>query len=316
MKLLFGHGYLGSRITRLWRDAGQQVRIATRGFGGAKRLHRTFGDYFPLIANVCDRGTLKQLSQAETVVYSVGYDRNPSNISKPDAKVPSIHDVYAGGVKNVLDALGESCAKTGAEPPLFIYISSTGVYGDAGGDWVDEQTECRPTREGGKASLAAEQVLAAHPLGAKSVVLRLAGIYGPDRIPRREPLMRGEPIDAPADGYLNLIHVDDAARTVLAVEKKFADYHSSDNQLSLPQTYCVSDGNPGLRREYYTELARLLNAPEPTFSAPCPTSPAAQRAASDKRISNAKLLREIGVELAYPSFREGLAAIVKGDSSL
>lgn len=312
MKLLFGHGYLGSRITQLWRGEKQDYRIASRGTGQAANLHHNFGEWHRLIANVCDPRTLTNLPKAETVVYSVGYERNSKNTSSVDAKVPSILDVYAGGVKNVLDALEKQVAETGAEPPLFIYISSTGVYGDAGGGWVDERTECRPTREGGKASLAAEQVIANHPLGKKSIVLRLAGIYGPDRIPRREPLLRGEPIDAPADGYLNLIHVEDAARVVVAAEKKFADYHSSDNQPSLPQTYCVSDGMPGLRREYYTELARLLNAPEPTFTAPCPTSPAALRAESDKRISNAKLVRDLGVEFAYPSFREGLAAIVGG----
>ena len=104
----------------------------------------------------------------------------------------------------------DSCLLT--PDPLLLYISSTGVYGDADGEWVDETTPCRPAREGGKACLAAEQVLAEHPLGKRSVVLRPAGIYGPDRIIRAEALRRGEPIDAPADGYLNLIHVDDLDR--------------------------------------------------------------------------------------------------------
>lgn len=308
MKLLFGHGYLGSRAAQLWRAAGERAAIVTRDAGKAKQLHRA-GEYQLLVADVCNRNSLRNLPTADTVVFAVGYDRKTSHHA-PNTPAPSIHDVYAGGVKNVLDALGESIANSGAEPPLFIYISSTGVYGDADGDWVDETTECRPVREGGKACLAAEQVIAAHPLGAKSIVLRLAGIYGPDRIPRREPLLKGEPIDAPADGYLNLIHVDDAARIVLAAEKKSSDYQRPDNQFALPQTYCVSDGRPSVRREYYSELARLLNAPEPRFTPPCPDSPAAQRAASDKRISNAKLVRDLGVEFAYPSYREGLAAIV------
>lgn len=312
MKLLFGHGYLGSRVARLWREAGSPVTIVTRSEEKAAAL-RAEG-YGAIVADVCDPSSLRSLPSAETVLFTVGYDRKASHTA-----APSIHDVYAGGVKNVLDAIAARVVIDGAEWPLFLYISSTGVYGDADGDWVDERTECRPTREGGKACLAAEQVLAAHPWAVQSsIVLRLAGIYGPGRIPRREPLLRGEPIDAPADGFLNLIHVDDAARTVLAVEKTFAensraDYQSADNQLRLPQTYCVADGRPGLRREYYTELARLLNAPEPRFTAACPDSPAAQRAASDKRISSAKLLGEIGVELQYPSFREGLAAIVAAE---
>ncbi|MCE9604625.1 MAG: SDR family oxidoreductase [Planctomycetia bacterium] len=291
MKLLFGHGYLGSRVARLWREAGSPVTVVTRSEEKARELRND--GYGAIVADVGDPRSLAHLPPAETVLFTVGYDRKSSQTA-------SIHDVYAGGVGNVLAAL----ASTGSSAPAkFIYISSTGVYGDAEGDWVDERTECRPVREGGKACLAAEQAIAAHPLGANAVVLRLAGIYGPGRIPRREPLLRGEPIDAPADGYLNLIHVDDAARVAVAVE-----------QARTPATYCVADGRPGLRREYYGELARLLNAPEPKFAAPCLDSPAALRAASDKRISNAKLLREIDCELRFPSFREGLAAIVAMDS--
>ncbi|MBA4017879.1 MAG: NAD(P)-dependent oxidoreductase [Pirellula sp.] len=293
MKLLFGCGYLGWRVARLWRDAGDEVVVVTRDEAKAEQL-RSDG-FRALTADVCEPATLRDLPPAETVLYAVGFDRR-------SATTRSIGEVYAGGVGNVLDALSAAAsAQPGSPTPLFIYISSTGVYGDAVGDWVDEDSPCRPLREGGKACLAAEEVLAAHPLGADSVVLRLAGIYGPGRIPRADALRRGEPIDAPADGYLNLIHVDDAAHTVLAVERGVAP----------PRTYCVADGRPPFRREYYAELARLLGAPAPTFVEPTADSPAAARAAADKRISNARLLREIGVDFQYPSYREGLAAIVR-----
>jgi nucleoside-diphosphate-sugar epimerase len=101
-----------------------------------------------------------------------------------------------------------------------IYISSVGVYGPSDGDWVDESTPCEPHREGGKASLAAEQVLAGHALGRRGLILRLAGIYGPGRIPLAEKIRKGEPLPVSPEGYLNLIHVDDAARVVLAAEEK------------------------------------------------------------------------------------------------
>jgi nucleoside-diphosphate-sugar epimerase len=187
--------------------------------------------------------------------------------------------------------------------PRVIYISSTGVYGQVEGEWVDESTPCRPTREGGRAALAAEEVLRGHPLGQCSVVLRLAGIYGPDRIPRAGDIVAGRPIDAPAEGFLNLIHVEDAARIVVA---------AAERDLSLPALYCVTDGHPTFRRDYYTELARLLSAPPPMFSPPDEKSHARQRAGSDKRVSNRRMMSELAVELAYPSFREGLAAIVRG----
>jgi hypothetical protein len=74
--------------------------------------------------------------------------------------------------------------------------------------------------------------------------------------------------------------------------------------------YTVSDGRPSQRREYYEELARLLGAPRPNFIEPAPDSPAAMRAESNKRVSNARMLAELGIELRHPSYREGLAAIV------
>ena len=313
MKLLFGCGYLGSRVAALWQAAGERVTIVTRDPDKAEALR--LRGYEALVADVCEPATLQSLPEAETVLFTVGYDRRTPQ--------RSIGEVYAQGVRNVLDAVqgsgfrvqgsNDSTPLPNAEPrtsnpePLFIYVSSTGVYGDADGDWVDETTSCRPLREGGKACLAAEEAIANHHLAPRSVVLRLAGIYGPDRIPRGDALRRGEPIDAPADGYLNLIHVDDAAQVVLAVEQAAAA-----GKVATPQTYCVSDGHPGLRREYYAELARLLEAPPPRFVEPSPSSPAAARAAADKRISNAKLLKDIRPTLRYPSFREGLAAIIRG----
>ena len=77
-----------------------------------------------------------------------------------------------------------------------------------------------------------------------------------------------------------------------------------------PHVFCVSDGSPVRRGDYYAEVARLIGAAPPTFTAPPPDSPAAARAGSDRRLSNAKLRRELGVELAYPSYRGGLASIL------
>ena len=309
MKLLFGCGYLGSRVARSWRDAGDAVTVVTRSPVKAETLRRE--GYSAIVADVADPATLGALPRAETVLFAVGYDRK-----SPTAR--SIEEVYAGGVKNVADAVQfgirnkEFGAPTASTPelrtpnsPLIIYISSTGVYGDADGDWVDEATTPRPIREGGRACLAAERVLAEHPLAARSIVLRPAGIYGPDRIPRADALRRGEPIDAPPDGWLNLIHVDDLTQVVLDVERL-----SLAGRIELPRSYCVSDGRPVERREYYGELARLLGAPPPRFVEPEAACRAVLRAAADKRISNARLRLEIAPKFTHPSFREGLAAIV------
>jgi nucleoside-diphosphate-sugar epimerase len=235
------------------------------------------------VADVNDRSSLASLPKVSTLLWAVGFDRSAGR---------TIDEVYVAGLRNVLEML------PGVE--RVIYVSSTGVYGDAAGDWVDEQTPCRPTRPGGIACLRAEELLAADRLGYRSIVLRMAGIYGPGRVPRSEAIQSGEPIAAPADGYLNLIHVDDAAQVVLSAER----------DPPLPRTYVVSDGHPVERREYYRELARLLGAPEPQFITPDANTPAAERAAADKRVSNRRMLEELSVTLRYPSYREGLVQIV------
>jgi nucleoside-diphosphate-sugar epimerase len=148
--------------------------------------------------------------------------------------------------------------------------------------------------------LAGEQVLQSSRFSSKAIILRMAGIYGPGRIPRSADLVAGRPIDVPEHGWLNLIHVDDAARIVLLAEQRALP----------PQTYVVSDGHPVQRADYYRELARLLNAPSPKFIASPGDSPAAERAASDKRVNPQKMFAELRPALSYPHYRAGLAGIV------
>jgi nucleoside-diphosphate-sugar epimerase len=278
--LIFGGGYLGSRVAALWRAEGREVHVVTRSAQRAA-LWEAEG-YRPHVADVTRPETLAGLPAAATVLFAVGFDR---------ASGRSIGEVYAGGLANALAALGEA-------PRRFIYISSTGVYGPGDGGWVDEGTPCRPDREGGRACLAAEQALAASPLGPRSIVLRLAGLYGPGRIPRSADLLAGKPLAVRPDTHLNLIHVDDAARIVLLAERAAA-----------PRTYVVSDGHPALRADYFAELARLLGAPPPAF-APPPDGAPPERGSSDRRVNSARLVRELAPVFRFPSYREGLAAIV------
>jgi len=298
-RIIFGCGYLGLRTARLWRDSGHPVIAATRS---ASRLAEFSGEVIGgFQADVTRPETLDDLRafnalnrvagvKLEAALYAVGFDRSAG---------VDIHTLYAGGLKNVLAALPATVNRV-------IYISTTGVYGSAEGGWVDEQTLPDPKRDGGKASLAAEQVLAAHALGRRSAILRLAGIYGPGRVPHIEQLRAGEPIAAPSTGWLNLIHVDDAAASVVAVDQWLAHRAEADG----PHVFCVSDGAPVVRGDYYGEVARLLGAPAPQFVSPPADSPAAARAAADRRVRSDKLMHTIGVQLTYPSYREGLAAIL------
>ncbi|TWT86857.1 NAD dependent epimerase/dehydratase family protein [Pseudobythopirellula maris] len=277
-RLIFGCGYLGERVARRWLAAGDLVTVVTRS---AQRAAGFASDGLsPFVADVTQPDTLAGLPAADTVLYAVGFDR---------AAGPSVVETYAGGLSNVIAALK-------AEPERLIYASTTGVYGDAAGGWIDETTPTGPGREGARASLAAECVLTASPLAGRSVRLRLAGLYGPGRVPYLRALSDGEPIAAPAEGYLNLIHADDAAAVVVA---------AADGP-QTPSLLCVSDGSPVVRREYYSEAARLVGGPPPQFTAPDPDSPRAARAAVNRRVRNTRLVAALGFSPVYPSYREGL----------
>ncbi len=283
-KLIFGCGYLGGRVARLWHQAGHVVHVVTRSERRADEL--AGAGYRPIVADVCDAASLADLPSAETVLFAVGYDR---------AGRAAIGDVYAGGLRSALDALA-------GVPEQIIYTSSTGVYGQADGETVDEDSPTVPLREGGRACLAAEEVLAAHRLSPSGIVLRLAGIYGPGRVPFLDQIRTGQPILVPQEGHLNLIHVDDAAAVVLAVEAR----------AKPPRTYCVSDGHPVVRREYYGEVARVVGAAQPIFGAARADAAVSARASTDKRVCNDSLRADLGVSLAYPTYREGLRAILGG----
>jgi nucleoside-diphosphate-sugar epimerase len=280
-KLVIGCGYLGLRVARRWLAQGDRVFALTRKPERAEEL-RDLG-IIPLIGDLTDPASLPRLPVARTVLFAVGHDRSSGK---------SIREVYVGGLAAALAALPESVER-------LIYISSTGVYGQSDGEIIDEDSPCQPARESGLACLEAEQTLRRHPLGGRGIVLRLAGIYGPGRIPLVKNVLQNEPITALESARLNLIHVDDAVEAVLAAEQR----------VEPPRLYVVSDGHPCRRSEFYGELARLLEAPPPRFAAPADDSGRAQRG-GDRHIDNARMLRDLGVPLRFPSYREGLRAIV------
>ena len=235
----------------------------------------------PLVLDVTETSTVEQLKPIEfdTVVVAVGMDRK---------RYDSVHNVYVGGLNNVLQNLNHKVGQ-------LIYVSSTGVYGDFGGAWVDESSPTEPQRDGGKACLAAEQLLQDSPFANRATILRMAGLYGNERVPTRTAVESKQWNKLSATGYLNLIHVDDAVSAVCAVTEK--SFHG--------ETFLVADSSPTLRREYYQHLADMFElGPIPwTEATPDPNS----RGSSSKRISNEKLLKRTGLKLAHPDFRSGLS---------
>ena len=279
-KLVVGCGYLGQRVARFWRDSGDTVHVVTRSSRQANQWKDQ--GFLPIVQDITHPQGVDAWPEAETVLFAVGYDRSSGK---------TIDDVYVNGLRNVLETL--------PVPQRMIYISTTGVYGQTDGQWVDEQSECVPTRAGGIACLRAEQLIENSPFAPAAVVLRLAGIYGDGRVPRKNEILAGKPIPA-SSGFLNLIHVEDAARIIVEIERCRSASHR----------YIVSDNQPVLRTDYYAEVARILNAPRPQFDTPDPQSPAGLRATTDKRVSARKLIGELKYRFLYPSFREGLRQIL------
>lgn len=306
-RLIVGCGYLGQRVARLWREQGDVVYAVTRSHQRADEF-RAQG-WRPVIADILDPvaiaaavgNAIRTADSLATVLFAVGYDRHAN---------ASIREVYVDGLRNVCDALGDRANRLRS----FVYISSTGVYGRVDGDWVDESSPCVPTRDGGRACLEAEQRLREGSWSDRVIILRCAGLYGPGRTPLAAAIQAGEPIAAPADGFLNLIHIDDAADIAVWAA----------DRLPAPDLLNVADGHPVVRREYYEELARILQAPPPVFAPPSPitaspisasatgaaaTRVAATRAAGgDKRVRSDRLLAKFPRPLRYPSYREGLRA--------
>jgi nucleoside-diphosphate-sugar epimerase len=203
--------------------------------------------------------------------------------------------VYVDGLQNVLDRLSPLVTR-------LVYASSTGVFGQTGGEWVDETSATCPLHESGQVCLEAEGRIEAwgqarSPVVA-TVILRYAGLYGPGRIVRRAALERGEAITGDPEKFLNMIHIDDAAGAALAA-------------LRAPQAepmYVVSDDRPVTRLEYYSRMASLVGAPVPRFQTPAPGSPESARDATNKRISNRRIKSGLALRLIYPDITTGLAA--------
>jgi nucleoside-diphosphate-sugar epimerase len=277
-KLVIGCGYLGGRVAGQWLSQGHEVYATTRSERRADEL-RHLG-VKPVRYDVLDLASLPPLPRADTVVHSIALDRTSGR---------TMRDLYVGGLTNLLSLL--------PKPRRFLYVGSTGVYGQEDGGRVDEDSATEPKDASGKVVLEAEQAL--RQMFPEAVVLRFAGIYGPGRILREQAIRQGEPIAGDPDRWLNLIHVEDGAGAVLAAE--------ANGQAG--ETYNVSDGHPVRRREFYSTLARLLGAPEPRF---VPPEGNASHERANRRIGNRRLMEDLGLPLRYRSYEVGLVESLTG----
>ncbi|WFU74333.1 SDR family oxidoreductase [Bradyrhizobium sp. CB2312] len=222
------------------------------------------------------RETVKRISEAEVLLISI-----PPG-STGDPAISAFRDVLAAGRRKV------------------VYLSTIGVYGDHAGGWVDESTPPQAALERTRMRVAAEQAWT-DATGGDAVILRLAGIYGPGRnalVTLRAGTARR--IIKPGQVF-NRIHVDDIASTIMAAV-----------QCQGGGIWNVCDDEPAPPQDVIAYAAQLMNVappPEEAFETAEMSAMARSFYASSARVSSAKLKQELGVALAYPTYRHGLDAL-------
>lgn len=257
-------------------------------------------------------GTSREMSKAADLAAR-GYDLHVFDGSAPlaDASVlvPATHLLVSVPADEAADpVLRWHGADIAALPNLkwLGYLSTTGVYGDRGGDWVDEQSELRPSqaRSRRRADAEAGWLDLWRSRGVPVHVFRLAGIYGPGRN-QLEGLRRGtaKRIVKPGQVFCR-IHVDDIAAVL---EASIARPHPG-------AIYNVADDEPAPPQEVVSYAATLLGQappPEIPFDAAQMTPMAASFYADNRRVRNDRIKHELGVQLRYPTYREGLRALAR-----
>ncbi|WP_428267463.1 NAD-dependent epimerase/dehydratase family protein [Haliangium sp.] len=287
--VIVGCGYTGLRLARRLLGAGARVWATRRESVAVDQLGHALG------------------AGAEVRALDLDDDRGLAALAgwmPRSARV--VHAAPPGQPAGAGErALVAACAEAGAG--RIVYLSSTGVYGPGDGAWVDEDVPVGPTSSRGQARLEAESALlaTAREHGIEAVALRVAGIYGPGRgVPTR--LHRGDyRVIGDGSTYVSRVHVDDLVAIVVAAA----------TAERLPRSiYNVADDRPETSRVIGDEVAALLGVPPPP-SVPLTEVPPwiATMMRANRRISNRRLKAELGIELAYPSWREGVRQIMAED---
>lgn len=279
--LIAGCGYVGTALGQLLTTAGHRVWGIRRSAAGLPSMIRH------LAADLTNPETLQDLpSNLDVVVYTAAAD-GPEEAAYRAA--------YVDGVRHLLEAL----VHQRQSPRRVLFTSSTAVYPQSNGAWVDETTPTEPRHFTGKTLLEGERLLANGPFPA--TILRLAGIYGPERtslIARVRAGLATYRQGAPL--YTNRIHRDDCAGAL-------------HHLMTLPEpelVYLGVDHQPAAQCEVLRWLAQQLGAPEPRMDTAADTN--SRRHRTNKRCSNARLLAS-GYVFQYPTYRQGYTAVLAAE---
>jgi nucleoside-diphosphate-sugar epimerase len=270
--LLAGCGYVGTALGLELCRSGHEV------FALSRHPQRLPADFNRIEADLRDPSTLTSLpASVDFAVFSA---------SAGEASDEAYRKTYVEGLSNLLGALEHN-------PSLrrVFFTSSTAVYAQKDGEWVDEGSPTEPSHYSGRRTLQAEEVALNSP--APTTVLRCSGIYGPGRT-RLVDALRAGTLRLPAeDHFTNRIHRDDIA---------FALLHLIENAIAADRVV-LSDDDPAPYSEVVAWLAQRLGVPLPPVDPNAPT----RLRGGNKRCNNQRL-HALGYALRFPSYREGYAA--------
>jgi nucleoside-diphosphate-sugar epimerase len=275
--LVAGCGWLGTAVGRALVARGDRVTGIRRDAGRAAALG-TLG-IEPLALDLTAPGAAGRLPPDVDAVVACQSAGDDGEAAYRAAYLEANRTLLRHGERRPLRAL--------------VYTGSTGVFGQRDGGDVEEGTPPQPSGQNAAVLAEAERlVLSAAESGVPARIVRLSGLYGPGRAGLVDRIRAGRLGLGPGDdAWMNFCHLEDAAAFVLAAldrGRAGAVYHGSD-------------AHPARRREVVTWVAERLGVPPPRASAGPP--------GPNRRILSVRTRSELGVSLAFPSFREGFAAL-------
>jgi nucleoside-diphosphate-sugar epimerase len=272
--LIAGCGYVGQAAADLFHAAGWAVEAWTRSAASAASLSTK--PYRLRGIDISQRVELPECSLA-----GAGFDAVIHCASSRGGDADTYRQLYLDGARNLLEGFPGS---------KLLFTSSTSVYAQNDAAWVTEESETKPTRDTGRILLEAE----ASVLDRGGIVVRLAGIYGPERSALLTKFLAGTAIlDLDNDRFVNQVHRDDIASALFLLMNREADGG---------EIYNVVDDEPILQSECYRWLAQMLNRALPPIGK---SKQQRKRGDSNKRVSNAKL-RRLGWTPQYPTFADAM----------
>jgi|SRR5579862_1560948 len=271
--LLAGSGFLGGETARLFREAGWDVIALARSSAGPSVL-------------ACDITVESALEELRGRIGGVDAILHCASSGRGGAE--EYRRIYLLGAQNLLRTFG---------PAPFLFTSSTSVYAQTDGSWVDEDSPAEPARETGRILRLAEEFV----LERGGAVARLAGLYGPGRFVLLDKFLDGRAV-IEGDGMrrLNHIHRDDAASALF-----FLLNHARQG------VYNVADDCPLTQFECHEWLSQYFHKPLPPRR---PVDRDRKRGWTSKRVSNRKL-RRLGWKCAHPSFKEAVPGLAQSNAA-